>query len=218
MWFSVCVCWLSFDRPARSQDWPESPDPRRQLSAGPRGQRVLEGTSSLHLQRLQVHCDARRPLLQPWALFWSPAVLALFFSALLYLNGDFEGGEFIFTEMDAKTVTVSRFSTDTPASNWSMSFPLATNALSRYDMVAKCDILKINHFGFYVLPPPQASVKPKCGRMVGFSSGGENPHGVKAVTGGQRCAIALWFTLDPLFRELVMCFQQEMMQGFFYIL
>lgn len=27
-------------------------------------------------------------------------------SALLYLNGDFEGGEFIFTEMDAKTVTV----------------------------------------------------------------------------------------------------------------
>lgn len=46
-------------------------------------------------------------------------------------------------------------------------------------------------------------MKPECGRMVGFSSGGENPHGVKAVTGGQRCAVALWFTLDPLFRELV---------------
>lgn len=46
-------------------------------------------------------------------------------------------------------------------------------------------------------------MKPKCGRMVGFSSGGENPHGVKAVTSGQRCAVALWFTLDPLFRELV---------------
>lgn len=30
-------------------------------------------------------------------------------SALLYLNGDFEGGEFIFTEMDAKTVTVRWF-------------------------------------------------------------------------------------------------------------
>lgn len=28
-------------------------------------------------------------------------------SALLYMNADFEGGEFIFTEMDAKTVTVS---------------------------------------------------------------------------------------------------------------
>lgn len=29
-------------------------------------------------------------------------------SALLYMNADFEGGEFIFTEMDAKTVTVSQ--------------------------------------------------------------------------------------------------------------
>lgn len=29
-------------------------------------------------------------------------------SALLYMNDDFEGGEFIFTEMDAKTVTVSK--------------------------------------------------------------------------------------------------------------
>ena len=31
-----------------------------------------------------------------------------FYSALLYMNDDFEGGEFIFTEMDAKTVTVSQ--------------------------------------------------------------------------------------------------------------
>uniref|UniRef100_A0A8C7P9P3 procollagen-proline 3-dioxygenase n=1 Tax=Oncorhynchus mykiss TaxID=8022 RepID=A0A8C7P9P3_ONCMY len=82
----------------------------------------------------------------------APAYTYRDYSALLYLNGDFEGGEFIFTEMDAKTVT--------------------------------------------------AQVKPKCGRMVGFSSGGENPHGVRAVTRGQRCAVALWFTLDPLFREL----------------
>ncbi|XP_029004670.1 prolyl 3-hydroxylase 2 [Betta splendens] len=81
-----------------------------------------------------------------------PAYTYRDYSALLYLNGDFEGGEFIFTEMDAKTIT--------------------------------------------------ASVKPRCGRMVGFSSGGENPHGVKAVTSGQRCAVALWFTLDPLFREM----------------
>nr|XP_033813406.1 prolyl 3-hydroxylase 2 isoform X2 [Geotrypetes seraphini] len=81
-----------------------------------------------------------------------PAYTYRDYSALLYLNGDFEGGEFIFTEMDAKTIT--------------------------------------------------ATVKPKCGRMVSFSSGGENPHGVRAVTGGQRCAVALWFTLDPLNREL----------------
>lgn len=36
--------------------------------------------------------------------------ILLCFSALLYLNGDFEGGEFIFTEMDAKTVTVRSLS------------------------------------------------------------------------------------------------------------
>lgn len=36
---------------------------------------------------------------------------------------------------------------------------------------------------------------------MGFSSGSENPHGVKAVTKGQRCAIALWFTLDPRHSE-----------------
>lgn len=29
------------------------------------------------------------------------------FSAILYLNGDFEGGAFYFTELDAKTETVS---------------------------------------------------------------------------------------------------------------
>uniref|UniRef100_K7G6R6 procollagen-proline 3-dioxygenase n=1 Tax=Pelodiscus sinensis TaxID=13735 RepID=K7G6R6_PELSI len=42
-----------------------------------------------------------------------------------------------------------------------------------------------------------AQVPPKCGRLVAFSSGGENPHGVWAVTRGRRCAIALWYTLSP---------------------
>lgn len=91
-----------------------------------------------------------------------PAYTYRDYSALLYLNGDFDGGEFIFTEMDAKTVT--------------------------------------------------ASVKPRCGRMVGFSSGGENPHGVRAVTRGQRCAVALWFTLDPLYRELERLQADEVVQ------
>ncbi|KAG8568838.1 hypothetical protein GDO81_014169 [Engystomops pustulosus] len=82
-----------------------------------------------------------------------PAYTFRDYSAILYLNGDFEGGHFYFTELDAKTVT--------------------------------------------------AEVKPQCGRMVGFSSGAENPHGVKAVTKGQRCAVALWFTLDPRHNERV---------------
>ncbi|XP_075717905.1 prolyl 3-hydroxylase 2 isoform X2 [Rhinoderma darwinii] len=93
----------------------------------------------------------------------SPAYTYRDYSALLYLNGDFEGGEFVFTQMDAKTVT--------------------------------------------------ASIKPKCGRMVGFSSGGENPHGVKAVTNGQRCAVALWFTLDPMYRELERLQADEVIQS-----
>uniref|UniRef100_A0A4W3H7E5 Prolyl 4-hydroxylase alpha subunit Fe(2+) 2OG dioxygenase domain-containing protein n=1 Tax=Callorhinchus milii TaxID=7868 RepID=A0A4W3H7E5_CALMI len=58
----------------------------------------------------------------------------------------------------------------------------------------------------------QASVKPRCGRMVSFSSGGENPHGVRAVTKGQRCAVALWFTLDPVFREVERVQADEVVQ------
>ncbi|KAM9299317.1 prolyl 3-hydroxylase 1 [Gastrophryne carolinensis] len=80
-----------------------------------------------------------------------PAYTFRDYSAILYLNGDFEGGNFYFTELDAKTIT--------------------------------------------------AEVRPHCGRLVSFSSGSENPHGVKAVTKGQRCAVALWFTLDPRHNE-----------------
>ncbi|KAG9468488.1 prolyl 3-hydroxylase 3 [Eleutherodactylus coqui] len=39
-----------------------------------------------------------------------------------------------------------------------------------------------------------AEVRPRCGRLVLFSSGGENAHGVRAVTQDRRCAITLWFT------------------------
>ncbi|XP_023280585.1 prolyl 3-hydroxylase 1 [Seriola lalandi dorsalis] len=80
-----------------------------------------------------------------------PAYTHRDYSAILYLNDDFEGGDFIFAEMDAKTVT--------------------------------------------------AEVRPQCGRVVGFGAGKENPHGVRAVTKGQRCAVALWFTLDPAHEE-----------------
>uniref|UniRef100_A0A8D0GCR5 procollagen-proline 3-dioxygenase n=1 Tax=Sphenodon punctatus TaxID=8508 RepID=A0A8D0GCR5_SPHPU len=82
-----------------------------------------------------------------------PAYTFRDYSAILYLNRDFEGGAFYFTELDATTMT--------------------------------------------------ANVQPQCGRAVGFTSGSENPHGVKAVTKGQRCAIALWFTLDPRHSERV---------------
>ncbi|KAK7887042.1 hypothetical protein WMY93_026663 [Mugilogobius chulae] len=47
-----------------------------------------------------------------------------------------------------------------------------------------------------------ARVKPSCGRLVGFSSGPVNPHGVTAVTRGKRCALALWFTKEKLYRDM----------------
>ncbi|XP_069753744.1 prolyl 3-hydroxylase 2 isoform X1 [Narcine bancroftii] len=100
----------------------------------------------IHADNCLLDVDAKECWKEP------PAYTHRDYSAILYLNGDFDGGEFIFTEPDAKTVT--------------------------------------------------AAVKPRCGRMVGFTSGGENPHGVTAVTRGQRCAVALWFTLNPHFREL----------------
>uniref|UniRef100_UPI0035901F86 prolyl 3-hydroxylase 1-like n=1 Tax=Myxine glutinosa TaxID=7769 RepID=UPI0035901F86 len=79
-----------------------------------------------------------------------PAYTYRDYSAILYLNDNFDGGKFIFTTLN--------------------------------EMIT-------------------AEVQPKCGRMVGFSSGSENPHGVRAVTKGQRCAVALWFTLDPIHKE-----------------
>ncbi|XP_072046078.1 prolyl 3-hydroxylase 1-like [Amphiura filiformis] len=72
-------------------------------------------------------------------------------SAITYLNDDFEGGDFIFA-----------FANQTV----------------------------------------QSQVRPKCGRVVAFSAGSENLHGVKAVIKGTRCALALWFTHDSRYREL----------------
>lgn len=93
-----------------------------------------------------------------------PAYTHRDYSAILYLNDDFEGGDFIFTELDAKTVT--------------------------------------------------AEVSPQCGRVVGFGAGQENPHGVRAVTKGQRCAVALWFTLDPAHEEKERIQAQDMLKMF----
>ncbi|KAM4588310.1 prolyl 3-hydroxylase 1 [Odontesthes bonariensis] len=93
-----------------------------------------------------------------------PAYTHRDYSAILYLNEDFEGGEFIFTELDAKTVT--------------------------------------------------AEVLPRCGRVVGFGAGKENPHGVRAVTKGQRCAVALWFTLDPSHEEKERIQAEDMLKMF----
>ncbi|XP_061493010.1 prolyl 3-hydroxylase 3 [Rhineura floridana] len=91
-----------------------------------------------------------------------PAYMYRDYSAILYLNDEFQGGNLFFTETDAVTVT--------------------------------------------------AQVRPKCGRLVAFSSGGENPHGVWAVTRGKRCAIALWYTLSPEHAEQERAHAEELMR------
>lgn len=44
------------------------------------------------------------------------------------------------------------------------------------------------------------SLRPKCGRLVGFNA--SEFHGVKAVQSGVRCALAMWFTHNPNFKEI----------------
>ncbi|NWX18501.1 P3H3 hydroxylase, partial [Aegotheles bennettii] len=57
-----------------------------------------------------------------------------------------------------------------------------------------------------------AEVRPKCGRLVAFSSGKENPHGVWAVNRGRRCAIALWYTHSQEHAEQERVKAEELME------
>lgn len=57
-----------------------------------------------------------------------------------------------------------------------------------------------------------ANVHPKCGRLVAFSSGKENPHGVRAVSQGRRCAIALWYTHSAEHAEQERVKAEELME------
>lgn len=68
-------------------------------------------------------------------------------SAILYLNDDFEGGEFVFRE-DKRTT--------------------------------------------------RRRIQPRPGRLVAFTGGPENVHGVAKLRTGERCVLALWFSVSPL--------------------
>lgn len=212
-----------FLRPTRPQEWPEPSHPCWQLSAGPRGQWMLEGTTSLHLQRLQVQDEAMAQwsLSDPstWCWVCADLYLSFFFSAHCYIWMEIskEGSSY------SQKWTPKQWRWAASAQIWALiqneKFELVP-VDQGFDAQSEQVIDSVSTVTMYFkslgnafwtsplsllchLPPLQASVKPKCGRMVGFSSGGENPHGVKAITRGQRCAVALWFTLDPLFRELV---------------
>ncbi|KAM7286429.1 prolyl 3-hydroxylase 2 [Ixodes scapularis] len=108
-----------------------------------------------------VHAD--NCLLQPNGdcIKQRPAPIWRDYSAVLYLNDDFKGGDFVFGRSQ--------------------------------DAI-------------------EARVSPKCGRMVAFSAGPENLHGVLPVERGRRCALALWFTLDPKYRERDMEFASHVLR------
>ncbi|NXS51577.1 P3H3 hydroxylase, partial [Brachypteracias leptosomus] len=57
-----------------------------------------------------------------------------------------------------------------------------------------------------------AEVHPKCGRLVAFSSGKENPHGVWAVSRGRCCAVALWYTHSKEHAEQERVKAEELME------
>ena len=56
----------------------------------------------------------------------------------------------------------------------------------------------------------QSTVRPTCGRLVAFNAG--NYHGVQPVLSGQRCAVAMWFTLDPQYKEAAHGIAQNMLK------
>ena len=43
------------------------------------------------------------------------------------------------------------------------------------------------------------TVFPQCGKMVVFTSGPESIHGVKPIITGERCTLAMWYSLDKTF-------------------
>ncbi|XP_016841537.1 prolyl 3-hydroxylase 2 [Nasonia vitripennis] len=83
----------------------------------------------------------------------SPAYVHRDYSSILYLNDNFQGGDFIFVK-DKNASTI------------------------------------------------ESTIRPRCGRMLSFSSGSRNLHGVTAVTQGKRCALGIWFTLQADFEDL----------------
>ncbi|XP_065186278.1 prolyl 3-hydroxylase 2-like isoform X1 [Sycon ciliatum] len=76
----------------------------------------------------------------------SPAYTWRDYSAILYLNDDFVGGDFFYAHRGNRTV--------------------------------------------------QHTVRPACGRLVGFGADESNLHGVLPLLSGRRCVVALWMTLE----------------------
>jgi hypothetical protein len=44
----------------------------------------------------------------------------------------------------------------------------------------------------------RTEINPRCGKVIAFSSGTENMHGVGGVSKGKRCMLRVWLTKNPL--------------------
>ncbi|EEC12454.1 leprecan, putative [Ixodes scapularis] len=110
---------------------------------------------------------------------------------------------------------------DFPAVATAQNLPRACEANQSFLLLVPDDADMWHNQAFYAQLPNveeawfkarEARVSPKCGRMVAFSAGPENLHGVLPVERGRRCALALWFTLDPKYRERDMEFASHVLR------
>ncbi|XP_078696397.1 prolyl 3-hydroxylase 1-like [Branchiostoma floridae x Branchiostoma belcheri] len=113
------------------------------FSAGKRPE--TDPSHNVHVDNCLLHYD-------DWSCTYQTMYNQRHYSAIMFLNDDFEGGDFFFAHRNNHTA--------------------------------------------------QTVVQPKCGRLVGFSSGPENPHGVQAVVRGRRCVLAMWYTLFKEYDEM----------------
>ncbi|XP_059469004.1 prolyl 3-hydroxylase 2-like [Neocloeon triangulifer] len=120
---------------------------------------VEEKKSTGHMSH-EIHADNCIPFANGTCSRDLPAFSWRDFSAIVYLNEEFVGGQLVF---------VSNFEAD-----------------------------KV-----------QTAIEPKCGRLVAFSAGPENLHGVLGVQKGCRYALGLWFTLQKEREESERILAQE---------
>ncbi|KAK2498448.1 hypothetical protein MC885_001452 [Smutsia gigantea] len=136
-----------------------------------------------------------------------PAYTYRDYSGLLYLNDDFQGGDLFFTEPNALTVTSLNEGVKVLGKTADFSVPALSCSRELGPSSLRGPIPEAEP-----ALTSQAQVHPRCGRLVAFSSGVENPHGVWAVTRGRRCTLALWHTWAPEHREQEWTEAKELLQ------
>jgi hypothetical protein len=159
------------------------------------------------------HADNRRLEGDVWVPNHTPQRS---FSAIIYLNGDFEGGEIVFPASHFrvmvydKSTDLSVNSIDIPDKSRSQVLEAANLQImfiqlgehsptikQVHDIAAIIDF-KVDTLRFYYhLESVGLRIKPTAGLLVAFPSDERYVHQVLPVTAGKRYSLALWFTQDP---------------------